>query len=227
MITGGSNVLADTILSTVIDKALTSSGGIIKDDWIDIIKAELSDKELREDINAFRENFDKLLKQTKIERLVVFIDELDRCSPDTILDTLEAIRLFLYVGNTVFIIGADERHISYAVQTKFNEIEGYGIDIGKEYLEKIIQYPVRIPRLSASEVELYIALLFMQKELESDEFEKVIDLVHDKKKENFFDFNLDYAVLKEFNDKIADKVKLSLEVAKQLSSVLAGVERQS
>ncbi len=47
MITGGSNVLADTILSTVIDKALTSSGGIIKDDWIDIIKAELSDKELR------------------------------------------------------------------------------------------------------------------------------------------------------------------------------------
>ncbi len=113
------------------------------------------------------------------------------------------------------------------MQTKFNEIEGYGIDIGKEYLEKIIQYPVRIPRLSASEVELYIALLFMQKELESDEFEKVIDLVHDKKKENFFDFNLDYAVLKEFNDKIADKVKLSLEVAKQLSSVLAGVERQS
>ncbi|KIY20665.1 KAP family P-loop NTPase fold protein [Mesobacillus subterraneus] len=222
LLTGSSNVLADVALSTVIEKAVTSSDGIIKDDWIDTIKAELSNKELREDINAFRENFDKLLKQTKIERLVVFIDELDRCSPDTILDTLEAIRLFLYVGNTVFIIGADERHISYAVQTKFNEIEGYGIDIGKEYLEKIIQYPVRIPRLSASEVELYIALLFMQKELNSDDFEKVIGLVHDKKKENFFNFRLDYGVLKENDSEIADKVKLSLEVAKQLSSVLAG-----
>ncbi|UTR14915.1 KAP family NTPase [Salipaludibacillus sp. LMS25] len=221
-LTGGSNVLADVALSAVIEKTVTSSDAVIKDDWVDTIKAELSNKELREDINSFRENFDKLLKQTRIERLVVFIDELDRCSPDTILNTLEAIRLFLYVGNTVFIIGADERHISYAVQTKFNEIEGYGIDIGKEYLEKIVQYPVRIPRLSASEVELYIALLFMQRDLNFGDFEKVIGLVHDKKKENFFNFKLDYGVVKEYDSEIADKVKLSLEIAKQLSSVLAG-----
>ena len=82
-------------------------------------------------------DFDNLLKQTKIDRLVVFIDELDRCSPETILETLGSNTAFLYVGRTVFIIGADERHISYAVQTKFKEIEGLGIDIGKEYLEKL------------------------------------------------------------------------------------------
>ncbi len=221
LLTGGSSALADVALSTIIEKTVGLSDGINNEKWIDTIKGELSNKELRKDINTFRDNFDKLLKQTKIDRLVVFIDELDRCSPDTILNTLEAIRLFLYVGNTVFIIGADERHISYAVKTKFKEIEGIGIDIGKEYLEKIIQYPVRIPRLSAREVELYIALLFMQKELDPDDFERVVHFVQDKKKENFLQFRLDYSILKEYDGRIADKVKLSLDIAKQLSSVLA------
>lgn len=221
LITGGGSALTDIAYSTIIEKAVSSSHGVVKEDWIDSIKAELNNRELREDINAFRANFDKLLKQTKIERLVVFIDELDRCSPDTILETLEAIRLFLYVGNTVFIIGADERHISYAVQKKFKEIEGIGIDIGKEYLEKIVQYPVRIPRLSTKEVELYIALLFMQNELAFDEFKKVVNFVHERKKENFLNFRLDYGTVKEFNSEISDKVRLSLEISKQLSSVLA------
>lgn len=220
-LTGGSSVVTEFAISNVLDNMLPSKDGIIKEDLMEAIKSELTDKELREDINSFRDNFDKLLKETQIDRLVVFIDELDRCSPDTILDTLEAIRLFLYVGRTVFIIGADERHISYAVQTKFKEIEGTGIDIGKEYLEKIVQYPVRIPRLSTREVELYISLLFMEKDLSKEEFKKTIEFIDDKKTNNFFDFQLDYGLIKGFDEDIADKVKLSLEISKQLSSVLA------
>jgi predicted KAP-like P-loop ATPase len=158
-LSSGTNIVADLAISTVLDKIPTLKDGIFKEDIMETIKSELTNKELRENISTFREDFDKLLQRANIDRLVVFIDELDRCSPDTILETLEAIRLFLYVGRTVFIIGADERHISYAVQTKFKEIEGTGIDIGKEYLEKIIQYPVRIPRLSTREVELYISSL--------------------------------------------------------------------
>ena len=220
-LTGGSSIVAEFAISNALDNMLPSKDGIIKEDLMEAIKAELTDKELREDINSFRADFDTLLKETKIDRLVVFIDELDRCSPDTILDTLEAIRLFLYVGRTVFIIGADERHISYAVQTKFKEIEGIGIDIGKEYLEKIVQYPVRIPRLSTREVELYISLLFMEKDLLTEEFENTIKFINEQKIKNFLDFQIDYVLLKEFNEEIADKVKLSLEVSKQISPVLA------
>lgn len=220
-LTGGSSVVTEFAISNALDNMLPSKDGIVKEDLMEAIKSELTDKELREDINSFRDNFDNLLKEAQIDRLVVFIDELDRCSPDTILDTLEAIRLFLYVGRTVFIIGADERHISYAVQTKFKEIEGTGIDIGKEYLEKIVQYPVRIPRLSTREVELYISLLFMEKDLSKEEFKKTIEFIDDKKTKNFFDFQLDYGLIKGFDEDIADKVKLSLEISKQLSSVLA------
>ena len=220
-LTGGSSILTEFAISSALDKVLSSDSGIVKEDFMETIKTELSNKELREDINSFRDDFNELLKETNLDRLVIFIDELDRCSPDTILNTLEAIRLFLYVGRTVFIIGADERHISYAVQTKFKEIEGIGIDIGKEYLEKIVQYPVRIPRLSTREVELYISLLFMEKDLSKEELRKTIEFIKENKSKNFFDFQLDYGLLKGFDEKIADNVKLSLEISKQLSSVLA------
>lgn len=42
-------------------------------------------------------------------------------------------RLFLFSGNVSFVIGADERHVTYAIRSKFDDIEGINMDIGKEY----------------------------------------------------------------------------------------------
>jgi len=67
------------------------------------IQNEVNLNDYRHDIANFRDNFEVLLKKTKIDKLVVYIDELDRCNPDTILETLEAIRLFVFVGKTYFI----------------------------------------------------------------------------------------------------------------------------
>ncbi|OVE69080.1 NTPase [Clostridium diolis] len=185
------------------------------------IQEELSNKEIRNDIREFQNNFVDLLKETKIEKLIIFVDELDRCSPDTILETLEAIRLFLFIGNVAFIIGADERHISYAVKKKFKEIEGLQIDIGKEYLEKMIQYPIRIPRLNSKEVEFYITCLFFQKDLTKQEFQDTIEYLNNEKKKEFLNFYLDYDIISKFNSTVAEKVKDSIITAKQLASVLA------
>lgn len=191
-------------------------GGIL-----DSIRDELDNKEIRADIKKFQENFAELLAETEIRRLIIFIDELDRCNPDTILETLEAIRLFLFTGNTVFIIGADERHISYAVQRKFAEIEGQQINIGKEYLEKIIQYPIRIPRLSSKEMKFYITCLLLEKDLDNQEFKKIIEFFQEQKTSNFLDFSVSYDLINQEHTDIADKVKDSLIVAEQLSDVLA------
>jgi predicted KAP-like P-loop ATPase len=164
-----------------------------------------------------------LLKETGISRLIVYIDELDRCSPDTILDTLEAIRLFLFRGKVAFVIGADERHIQYAVKLKFKDIQGIEYDIGKEYLEKLIQYPIKIPRLNAREVEFYIACLFLEKALSTDDFKKLIAEINKRKQAEFAGFVLDYGVVEEIlpNNPNKDAVKDGLTVAKQLSIVLA------
>jgi len=97
------------------------------------------EENVRRNIRDFRKDFEELLSESKIETLVVFIDDLDRCLPDTIIETLEAIKLFLFVRGTAFILGADERLIEYAVRRRFPELPGTETEVGRDYLEKLVQ----------------------------------------------------------------------------------------
>ena len=105
-------------------KAKKVAEDVDEDTMLQAIKDKLDYKEVREDIREFREKFAELIKEAGIKKLVIFVDELDRCNPATILDTLEAMRLFLFSGNVSFVIGADERHVTYAIRSKFDDIEG-------------------------------------------------------------------------------------------------------
>ena len=222
LVTGG----IGSLLGITINQALKSTQEKIEVTNLEKIQSnienELNNKELREDIKKFQKEFASLLEKTKISRLVVFIDELDRCRPDTILETLEAIKLFLFEGKVAFVIGADERHISYAVKSKFKDIEGIQIDIGKEYLEKLIQYPIRIPQLNAEEVEIYIACLLLQSELPEDDFQKALSWIVEKKKEDFERFKIE-SVITLFSDKEDgySNIVESLSIANQLAFVLS------
>lgn len=128
-------------------------------------------QEIRRDIRDFRKDFGELLDQSEIRTLVVFIDDLDRCLPDTVIATLEAIRLFLFAPKTVFILGADERLVEYAVRNRFPALPGTEREVGRDYLEKLVQIPIRIPPLSGSEIESYMNLLFAEKCLTAKEYE--------------------------------------------------------
>lgn len=221
-LTGGIRTILGITANQVVKKAQGTVEEVDLEKIHSTVSDELNNKELREDIRKFQKEFAELLDESKISRLVVFVDELDRCRPDTILDTLEAIKLFLFEGKVAFVIGADERHISYAVKSKFKDIEGIQIDIGKEYLEKLIQYPIRIPQLNAGEVEIYIACLLLQSELGKNDFEKVLSWIIEKKKEDFEKFKMN-SVGELFNEKpdIQAGVIESLSIANQLASVLA------
>lgn len=219
----GADLLLTGGIGTVVNLAVNKSLEILsnntteeKKDVKQAIKNELDYKELREDIREFQNKFEELLEESKISRLVVFIDELDRCRPDTILDTLEAIKLFLFTGKTAFILGADERHISYAVKSKFRDIEGQEIDIGKEYLEKLVQYPIKIPRLDSKEVETYIGFLLLQSEIESKTFDKILDSFHKVQAQDFIQASLEDVTLK-----IGIDTKDTLIIARQISNLLA------
>ena len=74
------------------------------------------------DIRSFRKDFEKLLKDSDIRLLVVLIDDLDRCSPERIIENLEAIKLFLNVENTAFIIGADPRIVRHAIAQRYRDV---------------------------------------------------------------------------------------------------------
>ena len=124
-------------------------------------------------IHGFREDFAKLLDQADIKRLVVLVDDLDRCLPEHAISTLEAIRLFLSVDGATFVIGADEIMIEYAVRRHFPELGATAGTVGtkasnftKNYLEKLIQLPFRLPQLNATETRRFITLLLIEEALD-------------------------------------------------------------
>ena len=226
--TGGVDLLAslttDTLLSAAKKEGVFLSekegSNSFVSDVADRIKAELNHEELRDNIRQFQKQFEELLKESKIDRLVIFIDELDRCREDTILDTLEAMKLFMFVGKVAFVIGADERHISYAVKSKFKDIEGIQIDIGKEYLEKLVQYPIKIPRMDIDETGVYIASLLIQADFRIEVYEKFRHALETVRKEDFLKPPLNNITI-DLNEK--DKVVFDedIAIAEQLAEVLS------
>ena len=111
-------------------------------------------------IQDLRDHFVSLLSEMKVS-LVVLIDDLDRCLPETAISTLEAIRLFLFLENTAFVIAADDKMIRHAVQAHFKDI-ALDDDLVTNYFDKLIQIPLRVPALGTLEVKAYLMLLFIE-----------------------------------------------------------------
>ncbi|TXN02403.1 NTPase KAP [Methylobacterium sp. WL64] len=132
------------------------------------------------EIGDFRKSFKKLIAKAGIERLVVLVDDLDRCLPATAIETLEAIRLFVFLDKTAFIVGADEGMIEYAVRKHFPDMPETQASHGyaRAYLEKLLQVPFRIPALGETETHIYVTLLLVGATLgeKAPEFEALMTL---------------------------------------------------
>lgn len=132
-------------------------------------------------VRAFRKEFEEALESDEIKRVVVLLDDLDRCQPERIIETLEVIKLFLSVKKTTFIIAADDNVIQYAIKKKYPNVDGFNVELDKEYIEKMIQLPIQIPELSSKDVQNYLLLLVLQKYMEKDKFESLIKMVEESK----------------------------------------------
>jgi predicted KAP-like P-loop ATPase len=108
------------------------------------------------EINKFRIEFGEILAELG-KSIVVFVDNLDRCMPKQTIQTLEALRLFLFMPNTAFVIAADEEMVQHSVSSFFEDLDPRHV---KDYLDKLIQVPIRVPRLGVGEVTGYLFLLF-------------------------------------------------------------------
>lgn len=111
------------------------------------------------EIQALRDNFEDILDELGVT-LVVLIDDLDRCLPETTISTLEAIRLFLFLRNTAFVIAADNEMIKHAVRKHFSGVPDDFLVTS--YFDKLIQVPIRVPPLGTQEVRAYMMMLFLE-----------------------------------------------------------------
>lgn len=107
--------------------------------------------------------------------------------------------------------------IQYAIKTKYKEVPGNNLDIGKEYLEKVIQYPVTIPQLNHAEVNQYLVCLLLEQTLSEEEFNKFLKVVNSIEP----DTELTIERLNEKESGITGKCKDDMALARQISSVLA------
>ena len=154
----------------------------LTDDDAKLLIDEVSKGNATKFIERFREDFEKIIEGVGYRSVIVYIDDLDRCEPSRIIQCLEAVKLFVNVKRTAFVIGADERIIEHAIEERYkHKIEKKTISSPySDYMEKLIQLPYRIPRLSYSEQETYITLLLCSKM----EDEKQFKTIHQK----FLDF---------------------------------------
>lgn len=82
--------------------------------------------------------------------LVVFVDDLDRCSPENVFQVFEAMKLYLDAPGFVFIVGYDRNVISDAILHE----KKYGEAIkSQDYIEKIVQIVHRIGPPSDDEAQ--------------------------------------------------------------------------
>ncbi|MCP4694375.1 MAG: hypothetical protein GY859_40470 [Desulfobacterales bacterium] len=81
----------------------------------------------------------KTLEQS---RLIVFIDDLDRCEESVIVDLLECIKLYLGSRRCVFILGVDDAAVLGAMKRCWPD---RAEDDNREYLEKMFQATVAVP----------------------------------------------------------------------------------
>jgi predicted KAP-like P-loop ATPase len=177
-------------------------------------------------MHKFREEFEELIKAADIEQLIVVVDDLDRCLPATAIATLEAIRLFLFVSRTAFVIGADELMIEYAVRNHFPDLPpSMGpLPYARNYLEKLIQVPFRIPALGLAETRIYVTLLQVEATLGSDHpgFQKLLDGAREELRRPWLSRGLDLtAVTKILAGSVPQEVMRAVEVSTQISTILS------
>ena len=105
-------------------------------------------------IDTIHDSLEKIVRDKLGDgRMIVVIDDLDRCHADNVLDMMEAIKMFLSVKNLVFVIAADMTKIERAWALRY---QGAGSDEGREHADKMFQIMLPLPPKSDAALRAYV-----------------------------------------------------------------------
>ena len=145
--------------ASLLLKTVTGSKVSIKD-FDDEEKAyNERSKRVRSEIKDLRQKLQEVIEEVTEEekdgKVVIFIDDLDRCQPDQIVALLEALKLLFDLKKCFFILALDDEVIHRAIQIKYAAFDFYKerkMLIGQEYLEKMIQLPLYLYPLGSAQI---------------------------------------------------------------------------
>ncbi len=156
----GGRILRGLAKSVKVSVPIINNGPSLEIDPTGLVD-ELSQKDnltFYQILEKFKKEFvvmeDRIKAQTQKSWNLVFIDDLDRCEPEQVLNLLSAIKLFFTYGQrTIFFCGIDKKAVEEAVKTKYGEVVK-----ANEYLEKIFDISFTMP--PKYEMDKYFNLYF-------------------------------------------------------------------
>jgi hypothetical protein len=106
----------------------------------------------------------------KIDRIVLYIDDLDRCDNKKVIEVLEAVHLILAFNLFVVVVGVDPRWISSALSAEYHNLENPFVESQKirnnastfDYLEKIFQIPFTLKEIGDNSSEQLVEYLLRE-----------------------------------------------------------------
>ena len=101
----------------------------------------------------------KIIEDSPRNRVVVFIDDLDRCSPKKALEVFESIKVFLGINGFIYIIGLSHETIGKLITAEY---EKSGIT-GEAYIKKIIQIPIMVPEWNSIDIRNFVEEVLLSK----------------------------------------------------------------
>ena len=128
-------------------------------------------------IGSFQEDFEtivsianKPLFGKKPTKLVIFIDDLDRCKPPKAADIIQAINQFLDCPGCIFVIGMDSSAVVASIEIKykklFNKIKSENaesVSPGRFFLDKIVQVSFHIPEVTEKSMKEMVSSIACSK----------------------------------------------------------------
>jgi hypothetical protein len=153
-------------MSFEANRALVESDRIRKDQLESVVPRSFYHASFRALDAAFR----SFLGQDLGRRIVVFIDDLDRCLPENALQVLESMKLFFDVEGFVFVVGLDRNIVEYAIDAKYGWLARdarRSADLppyitGADYVKKVFQLPYSLAPLSFTEVGDFLAATYSE-----------------------------------------------------------------
>ncbi|MEV4845096.1 P-loop NTPase fold protein [Micromonospora matsumotoense] len=178
-------------------------------------------------VDEFRSRFATLVNSLdEVAAVVVFIDDLDRCLPETVVDTFEAIRLLLGAPRTAFVLAAHQKVVESAVDARYPALrDDNGSGIGAQYLEKMFQQKITVPALAVPEAVTYVNLLLAELHLDRPSFQRVRDHVAAQRAAHTLEVVFTLGTLGELDVNVPTELVADLQWAAAIAPVLASGSR--
>jgi hypothetical protein len=127
---------------------------------------------------ALSEAFLKFTGKEEQRRIVVFVDDLDRCLAEGALEVLESMKLFFDLPGFVFVVGLDRRIVELSVDRRYKDLQQAegdqtGLVSGTQYLKKIFQVPYSLAPVAASQIGDFLTTVQSTAKLPDSQWEEI------------------------------------------------------